>query len=997
MEVSFEDFSGDDTERTSDEDGDGDGGWEIGGESDFIEGQLPAFTPVRQVDDRMIVWGEKSFGEMRRVVVEAYEEVATTFRKNLFKLPKGQQGKRYVVEKNRLLRQFTDAGPLQAIALTAEKLMDHLLRQRTTTENVAAKVNKDNLRRRLELWEAGEIGKLLEEARVLQSRMVERRRMTPERLARTVANMTFEGKIKEACMLLEREGTAHKGGVLPLEQEVVDKLRSKHPEAAEWDVEEVMPGPPPVMHPAVFDSLTVDVVKKAFLQTRGAAGVSGADADHYRLVVTAYKGASANLLETLALKARMLCTQYLDPASLQAYLNNRLIPLDKSPGVRPVGIGEVERRGIGKAVLSVLKKEVIDAASVDQMCTGQPAACEAVVHAMKRCFEAEAADGLLLVDADNAFNRLKREVALLNIRHLCPPLGVILINCYRSPANLYVSGGLVLISQEGVTQGDPLSMVMYGLALLPLIRELSGCNGSTQSWYADDGQAVGGFAALRQWWDVLVERGPAFGYYPQAAKTWLVVKGGEEAMARAAEAFEGTGVQIARDGGSRDLGAAVGSEDFKRRYVGSKVAEWAEQVACLAEVAKVQPHAAHALLVHGLKHRWTYMQRCMGYVEGAFGPLEEVLRTKFIPALFGDGELVSDLAREIYALPSRLGGLAIDDPAGDARYKYRDSLALTARIQEAILQGGGGIDVEEISDARRAIQSAREREVRERAEVVKGQLEVGSPLRKALEVASEKGASGVFTVRPLARHGFCFPSKRDFRDLLALRYAKQVPGLPATCACGSVNSVSHSQQCLLGGFIVHRHNEFERLWAVECKKVFNDVELEPQLQPLEGEVFEYRSAVVADDARSDVRVRGFWGNWRNALFDFAVFYPFASSYFSKSLASTYRARSRAKKREYGERANEVEDSSFTPMVMSSAGGMGGEMEQAVKFLAARIADQEGVAYSQAVGVLRARFSFVAARTTLVCLRGSRVLSRSRRFGRGVGERDAPIALVAAEM
>ena len=49
---------------------------------------------------------------------------------------------------------------------------------------------------------------------------------------------------------------------------------------------------------------------------------------------------------------------------------------------------------------------------------------------------------------------------------------------------------------------------------------------------------------------------------------------------------------------------------------------------------------------------------------------------------------------------------------------------------------------------------------------------------------------------------------------------------------------------------MHRHNEFERLWAVECKKVFNDVELEPQLQPLEGEVFEYRSAVVADDARS---------------------------------------------------------------------------------------------------------------------------------------------------
>ena len=111
----------------------------------------------------------------------------------------------------------------------------------------------------------------------------------------------------------------------------------------------------------------------------------------------------------------------MDPSTLEAYVNNRLVALDKCPGVRPVGIGEVERRALGKAVLSVLSKEVIEAAGVDQMCAGQPAACEAVVHAMKKAFEMEATDGLLLVDADNAFNRLKRSVALLNIRHICPP------------------------------------------------------------------------------------------------------------------------------------------------------------------------------------------------------------------------------------------------------------------------------------------------------------------------------------------------------------------------------------------------------------------------------------------------------------------------------------------------------------------------------------------------------------------------------------------------
>ena len=295
--------------------------------------------------------------------------------------------------------------------------------------------------------------------------------MNPAQLARAVAGLVFRGKIRDASTLVERNAIHKKGGLLSLTPEVIAALREKHPAAADMGDDAVLPGVPPDLNPAIFDAITPEVIQKAFLKTNGSAGVSGGDAHHWKRVLCSYKGASVSFRDTLADKAKKLCTQYLDPSTLQAYLNNRLVPLDKNPGVRPVGIGEVERRGIGKAVLSVLTKEVIEAAGVDQMCTGQPAACEAVIHAMKRCFEDEAADGLLLVDADNAFNRLKRRLALLNIRHLCPPLSVIniLINCYRNSASLYVSGGLVLSSEEGVTQGDPLAMVMYGLAILPLI------------------------------------------------------------------------------------------------------------------------------------------------------------------------------------------------------------------------------------------------------------------------------------------------------------------------------------------------------------------------------------------------------------------------------------------------------------------------------------------------------------------------------------------------
>ena len=57
------------------------------------------------------------------------------------------------------------------------------------------------------------------------------------------------------------------------------------------------------------------------------------------------------LCEAMALHARSLCQEIHDPRCLEAFLANRLVPLDKNPGVRPVGIGEMPRRIFGKACL----------------------------------------------------------------------------------------------------------------------------------------------------------------------------------------------------------------------------------------------------------------------------------------------------------------------------------------------------------------------------------------------------------------------------------------------------------------------------------------------------------------------------------------------------------------------------------------------------------------------------------------------------------------------
>ena len=75
-------------------------------------------------------------------------------------------------------------------------------------------------------------------------------------------------------------------------------------------------------------------------------------------MLASFKAASNELRGAVADVARRLATEHIDPLGIKPLLNNRLIPLDKNPGVRPIGIGETLRRIIGKA------------AGVTQVCAG---------------------------------------------------------------------------------------------------------------------------------------------------------------------------------------------------------------------------------------------------------------------------------------------------------------------------------------------------------------------------------------------------------------------------------------------------------------------------------------------------------------------------------------------------------------------------------------------------------------------------------------------------
>ena len=116
-------------------------------------------------------------------------------------------------------------------------------------------------------------------------------------------------------------------------------------------------------------------------------------------------------------------------------------------------------------------------------------------------------------------------------------------------------------------------------------------------------------------------------------------------------------------------------------------------------------------------------------------------------------------------------------------------------------------------------------------------------------------------------------------DAIYMRYGWTLPELPLTCPCQTAAfSLQHALDCKVGGFRTRQHNEIRDVLAQVMRDAGHTVETEPALQKLTGEGFDYKSANKEDDARSDIKVTGFWREQRHAYFDVKVVSPFARSY-----------------------------------------------------------------------------------------------------------------------
>ena len=120
------------------------------------------------------------------------------------------------------------------------------------------------------------------------------------------------------------------------------------------------------------------------MKTRGGSGPSGLDADGWRRILISQNFGKSNgdLRKAIARCIKKLCIERCNNQEVSALMASRLLPLDKNPGLRPIGVGEVLRRIIRKVVMTSLREEIISSVGSLQVCAGHERGCAAAVHAM---------------------------------------------------------------------------------------------------------------------------------------------------------------------------------------------------------------------------------------------------------------------------------------------------------------------------------------------------------------------------------------------------------------------------------------------------------------------------------------------------------------------------------------------------------------------------------------------------------------------------------------
>ena len=147
--------------------------------------------------------------------------------------------------------------------------------------------------------------------------------------------------------------------------------------------------------------------------------------------------------------------------------------------------------------------------------------------------------------------------------------------------------------------------------------------------------------------------------------------------------FTNTKINITAED-KRHLGAAIGSSEFRVKYVTEKVEEWIDELRTLSTYAKSQLQAAYSAFCFGEQNKYSYFLRTVPGMNELMKRFEESIKNELLPSIIG--ESITDKEKELYCLPTRLGGLGIPSFVEKAENDFENSLHITAPLVALIVR-----------------------------------------------------------------------------------------------------------------------------------------------------------------------------------------------------------------------------------------------------------------------------------------------------------------------
>ena len=263
------------------------------------------------------------------------------------------KGKDFILELVQILKGFNDSSAVEEFSLTAFLVIIPLVLQKTS-KNSKVSEHKTHLKRRLELWRDGNILELVRECESIQKRLRAELRVNQTQSHKVFTKFMLEGNVNGALRWIASKSSCS-GAPVELTESTVKLLEEKHPQPKTASNECLLSGPFQAPNLVRFDELDEESIYSSAKNLKGSGGPSGLNSEGIKRILCSkrFGKESRALCYEVARVARRLCTEQVKPESLTAFVSCRLIPLskDSGDGVRPIGIGEVLKRVIGRAIM----------------------------------------------------------------------------------------------------------------------------------------------------------------------------------------------------------------------------------------------------------------------------------------------------------------------------------------------------------------------------------------------------------------------------------------------------------------------------------------------------------------------------------------------------------------------------------------------------------------------------------------------------------------------